>query len=148
MLHARALFVTLLLPAVGRAAFATTPLDDYVNRDDGAFAWREVPELAISGPGWSGVVLNVTSQKWLSDEDWGASWGPTGGLWWHLVLVVAPDELTRPGWAGLWITGGSNSGEPPSPRDSDVAVASRLACLLYTSPSPRDGLLSRMPSSA
>ena len=24
----------------------------------------------------------------------------------------------------------------------------RIACLLYTSPSPRDGLLSRMPSSA
>ena len=29
-----------------------------------------------------------------------------------------------------------------------VAVAAALACLLYTSPSPRDGLLSRMPSSA
>ena len=27
-------------------------------------------------------------------------------------------------------------------------VAAFLACLLYTSPSPRDGLLSRMPSSA
>ena len=27
-------------------------------------------------------------------------------------------------------------------------VAAVLACLLYTSPSPRDGLLSRMPSSA
>ena len=27
-------------------------------------------------------------------------------------------------------------------------VAERLTCLLYTSPSPRDGLLSRMPSSA
>ena len=27
-------------------------------------------------------------------------------------------------------------------------VGSSLACLLYTSPSPRDGLLSRMPSSA
>ena len=26
--------------------------------------------------------------------------------------------------------------------------ASRIGCLLYTSPSPRDGLLSRMPSSA
>ena len=26
--------------------------------------------------------------------------------------------------------------------------AERWACLLYTSPSPRDGLLSRMPSSA
>ena len=30
----------------------------------------------------------------------------------------------------------------------DVIKAIREACLLYTSPSPRDGLLSRMPSSA
>ena len=28
------------------------------------------------------------------------------------------------------------------------ALAERQACLLYTSPSPRDGLLARMPSSA
>ena len=28
------------------------------------------------------------------------------------------------------------------------AVMTAMACLLYTSPSPRDGLLSRMPSSA
>ena len=27
-------------------------------------------------------------------------------------------------------------------------IAKSVACLLYTSPSPRDGLLSRMPSSA
>ena len=27
-------------------------------------------------------------------------------------------------------------------------ITARQACLLYTSPSPRDGLLSRMPSSA
>ena len=31
--------------------------------------------------------------------------------------------------------------------DADVRVGV-LTCLLYTSPSPRDGLLSRMPSSA
>ena len=33
---------------------------------------------------------------------------------------------------------------------SERVIASRQAgtCLLYTSPSPRDGLLSRMPSSA
>ena len=29
-----------------------------------------------------------------------------------------------------------------------VDVAGKVGCLLYTSPSPRDGLLSRMPSSA
>ena len=32
--------------------------------------------------------------------------------------------------------------------DLRVACGGRIACLLYTSPSPRDGLLSRMPSSA
>ena len=33
-------------------------------------------------------------------------------------------------------------------RCSPIYEYSELACLLYTSPSPRDGLLSRMPSSA
>ena len=32
--------------------------------------------------------------------------------------------------------------------DGDNPAAMRYTCLLYTSPSPRDGLLSRMPSSA
>ena len=31
---------------------------------------------------------------------------------------------------------------------SDVRTEDGITCLLYTSPSPRDGLLSRMPSSA
>ena len=32
--------------------------------------------------------------------------------------------------------------------DGTISASSSYACLLYTSPSPRDGLLSRMPSSA
>ena len=37
----------------------------------------------------------------------------------------------------------------PSPLATIKTLASpNYACLLYTSPSPRDGLLSRMPSSA
>ena len=32
--------------------------------------------------------------------------------------------------------------------DFDFVYVGRHSCLLYTSPSPRDGLLSRMPSSA
>ena len=31
---------------------------------------------------------------------------------------------------------------------ADKSLVRGMACLLYTSPSPRDGLLSRMPSSA
>ena len=34
------------------------------------------------------------------------------------------------------------------PSSKKKALQGLLACLLYTSPSPRDGLLSRMPSSA
>ena len=33
-------------------------------------------------------------------------------------------------------------------KENIVDATSKLDCLLYTSPSPRDGLLSRMPSSA
>ena len=33
-------------------------------------------------------------------------------------------------------------------KESGVINDAKLTCLLYTSPSPRDGLLSRMPSSA
>src|SRR5665647_3295711 len=36
----------------------------------------------------------------------------------------------------------------PSPSASPTAATPTPSCLLYTSPSPRDGLLSRMPSSA
>ena len=34
------------------------------------------------------------------------------------------------------------------PQSIQSAIAKSEGCLLYTSPSPRDGLLSRMPSSA
>ena len=34
------------------------------------------------------------------------------------------------------------------PIDARFEVTGQIVCLLYTSPSPRDGLLSRMPSSA
>ena len=42
-----------------------------------------------------------------------------------------------------------NSSKPmTTKRDLALAYSPGVACLLYTSPSPRDGLLSRMPSSA
>ena len=38
--------------------------------------------------------------------------------------------------------------DPDLPSAGDELKMARKVCLLYTSPSPRDGLLSRMPSSA
>ena len=48
-------------------------------------------------------------------------------------LDQTPDSILRPG---------------ETLEDFDVTFRRPNACLLYTSPSPRDGLLSRMPSSA
>ena len=38
--------------------------------------------------------------------------------------------------------------KPTEPHEQGAATVNTTYCLLYTSPSPRDGLLSRMPSSA
>ena len=50
------------------------------------------------------------------------------------------------GYGGTYSGGGSVSSYVTSTQNANNAAA--IACLLYTSPSPRDGLLSRMPSSA
>ena len=67
------------------------------------------------------------------------------------VLVVEKDDAYGDGW----FQGTNERGEtglfPFSYTTYDESAAMTMlngACLLYTSPSPRDGLLSRMPSSA
>ena len=50
-------------------------------------------------------------------------------------------------WERLCSMGATTMGLPESV-GGDGATLVDLTCLLYTSPSPRDGLLSRMPSSA
>ena len=62
----------------------------------------------------------------------------------HVVLArdfplgLDPASLRVEGEGGARVQIGSIDARPPAPQP----------CLLYTSPSPRDGLLSRMPSSA
>ena len=75
-------------------------------------------------------------------------------------FVPAPEPEPEPDSAGPINAACPISGQPVDPAASSVVDGQRIAfccgdckakfdaCLLYTSPSPRDGLLSRMPSSA
>ena len=59
------------------------------------------------------------------------------------ILVFNPSDLEYHGGFLEWLTGEHARG-----RVLILATASDRICLLYTSPSPRDATLSRMPSSA
>ena len=69
-------------------------------------------------------------------------------------MDVAEVETTESGLSGARCSGVSGTAaaggkeEHLGAVDSEVRGADITGCLLYTSPSPRDGLLSRMPSSA
>src|SRR5665647_1922511 len=99
------------------------------------------------------LPVSTTREKW-----------PRGnGVW---INYIAPDSapslLSGEGpcaASGFWLAGRlARSGPPVTVRGADLARTSTrccaahdrdsLYCLLYTSTSPRDGLLSRMPSSA
>ena len=75
------------------------------------------------------------------------------------ALCQSPDgqramlTAVRPGtWPGLVRTSAPAMWRAPDPTDPGPALCNRqhrfMSCLLYTSPSPRDATLSRMPSSA
>ena len=63
---------------------------------------------------------------------------------WALAWVVLAGTCAGAAWAGLtaWLRTQFNANEILT------SIMLNYICLLYTSPSPRDGLLSRMPSSA
>ena len=67
------------------------------------------------------------------------------------LLVFEPDQLlsTHGSYraAALWLHGLRHTFKRPVDGEAAAHVEPKF-CLLYTSPSPRDGLLSRMPSSA
>ena len=66
----------------------------------------------------------------------------------HMLAYITPNEANK-----LVRLGGQETmtpeGIPAYPEYDNYGYSSQQDfCLLYTSPSPRDGLLSRMPSSA
>lgn len=82
----------LLLASVGCA----TKLDDYVNKPDSAYSWEDL-QVSMRGDGWTGYALNMTSQRWLSPDDWGHNARPDdrNNIWWHKMIFIVPDSYNR-----------------------------------------------------
>ena len=96
-------------------------LKEYVEKDDGAFEWKDTGKRLNgttfdTGVKWTGYVLNVTSQKWLTPEDFDS---PTGHVWWHVAIVIVPENVRDFTNGFMWITGGNNDDADPVPKNSD-----------------------------
>jgi hypothetical protein len=125
--------ICLVSSASGASAgqFPLTPLDEYVNRPDSAYSWTDTG-VTVNGDFWTGYILNMTSQAWLSPEDW--HFGTTGartGKWWHYLLVVVPHELnaSRSDTSFVYITGTGNKPDdlPTNPTDEEPLIVSLIA---------------------
>ena len=85
------------------------------------------------------AIVSLRDPDTLLAEAAQADAAPRGG-WLHGIPMAVKDLVATRGIRTTW---GSPLYADHVPQADDL-----LACLLYTSPSPRDGLLSRMPSSA
>jgi hypothetical protein len=95
---------------------SATPLDDYVNKPDDNYAWTDLNQQ-IQGKGWTGHLLNMTSQAWLTPAD------SSQPIWWHIMVIIVPDEVKVAHKGMLYITGGNNRhGGNPLPDETSEDV--------------------------
>lgn len=99
----------LVLAATPSHANPKNALDAYVARPDPSFAWKVASSL--SGPGYHGAVLELTSQTWLTSTQVDHT------VWKHWLTVIVPDKVShKTGF--LYITGG-NIGDPAPVKAAD-----------------------------
>jgi PhoPQ-activated pathogenicity-related protein len=125
-----ATIVASVLLLIGSDFALATPLDDYVHRPDSNFSWFDTGKR-VSGPGWKGYILNMTSQAWLTPADWSFGNNVGGGLWWHYMLVVIPDKLdpARTQYGFIYSTGGENDPDKLPTGNSEDALVLATICV-------------------
>jgi PhoPQ-activated pathogenicity-related protein len=92
-----------------------TPLDHYVAQPDSSYSWN----LASTVPGsdLTTYAIDMTSQTWRPENTDHPQWK-------HRIFIVKPKEVEYD-TAFLYITGGSNRGEPPTLPDVLTAMLAR-----------------------
>ena len=100
--------------------------------------WEPFLQQGLDGT----LQLYYSRENSATDQDSLLRRSSDGGKTWTSAQVITGEDLeTRDGMLGVAHTSANSKNK--------IAVFETIEpCLLYTSPSPRDGLLSRMPSSA
>ena len=109
----RSAVAALALTSLCGFCMADTALFDYIKEPDPAFRWKLISQS--EAPSATVYNLELTSQNWQ------------GITWKHRFHVIKPESITRPDWALLFITGGSNREEEFNSTPSDVGVVTRVA---------------------
>ncbi|HEX3726568.1 MAG TPA: PhoPQ-activated pathogenicity-related family protein [Pirellulales bacterium] len=92
------------LAAVSRGD-ESTALDAYIAAPDPSYGYQLVNEIKTKGV--TTYVLEMTSQSWLTTSE------VDRPVWKHWMIMVKPDEV-KTSKSLLYISGGSNGGQPPS----------------------------------
>lgn len=87
------------------ASAQETALDRYIAKPDPSYSWRLAH--TISGEGYKGYVIDLTSQTWRTGAD------VDRPVWKHWLTVVKPDKAAG-NKAMLFIGGGSNKDPMPT----------------------------------
>jgi PhoPQ-activated pathogenicity-related protein len=100
-----ALSAVFAISAGSASANPQNALDAYVKKPDPSFGWTV--DHPISGPGYHGAVLALTSQTWLGATH------VDKPVWKHWLTVIVPDQVSYHK-AFLYITGGDNTDASPA----------------------------------
>ena len=109
-------------------------VDLALNGNEGPVRASEIAKRTVIPEQYLAQVLHTLNKSGFT----GSQRGPRGG---HF-LVMDPSNIKL---SSVMMSLGGTETPVACLADNTICVHS---CLLYTSPSPRDGLLSRMPSSA
>ena len=68
-------------------------LKEYIDKPDSNYAWTDTRQrLRGIDPlhliGWTGYVLNFTSQEWGPPE-------VSRSIWWHQLVIIVPDNVEK-----------------------------------------------------
>jgi PhoPQ-activated pathogenicity-related protein len=116
-----------------KKVYSETALDEYVWAPDDSYSWSEFTDREVlegrnllGTKSWKGYTLNMTSQRWLTDDDFSPE-SDAKSLWWHYLVVIVPDTVKFDRNASMWVTGWSQTSGFPTAHDEDIFLAAVLA---------------------